>query len=73
MNPRPARYVRVRDAGTGSVYILAEACLGLLYKGKKGKTLPAGPETYEILGEIKGADLVGRTCASPGNAGSASA
>ena len=53
----------MRDAGTGNVYILAEACLGLLYKGKKGKTLPAGPETYEILGEIQGADLVGRTCA----------
>ncbi|KAI7835027.1 isoleucyl-tRNA synthetase [Kickxella alabastrina] len=45
-------YVKIKDGETGSIYILLESCLGILYKDpKKAK--------FEILERIQALDLVG--------------
>ncbi|KAJ2477150.1 isoleucine--tRNA ligase [Coemansia sp. RSA 2320] len=45
-------YIKIRDGETGSVYILLESCLTILYKNPK-------VAKFEILERIKANDLVG--------------
>ena len=63
-------YLRVRDPATGKVYVVAKERLGEIpgavpkkKKGKKGATEGDGgqPAGFEILEEISGKDLVGKT------------